>query len=48
MLKDWVLTTSMNQSVDARLPTDERGVYEASLIAKTTGMRAEPCVLTGE
>ncbi|XP_023687337.1 intraflagellar transport protein 172 homolog [Paramormyrops kingsleyae] len=46
-IRDWVLTVSMDQRVDQVLPRDERDVYEASLVAGSTGIRSLPCVITG-
>lgn len=47
-VRDWVLTMSMDQRLEQVLPQDERDTYEASLVAANTGVRALPCVLTGE
>lgn len=47
-IRDWLLTVSMEQRLDPVLPTDERGTYEASLLAANTGIRSLPCVITGE
>ncbi|XP_060165824.1 intraflagellar transport protein 172 homolog isoform X5 [Globicephala melas] len=46
-VRDWVLTISMDQRLEQVLPRDERGVYEASLVAASTGVRALPCLITG-
>ena len=46
-MKEWVLAVSMDQRVEQVLPTDERNVYEASLIAANTGITSLPCVLSG-
>ncbi|XP_026856898.2 intraflagellar transport protein 172 homolog isoform X1 [Electrophorus electricus] len=46
-IRDWVLTVSMDQRVEQVLPMDERGTYEASLVAAKTGIRSLPCVITG-
>ncbi|XP_025050082.1 intraflagellar transport protein 172 homolog [Alligator sinensis] len=46
-VRDWVLTMSMDQRLEQVLPRDERGTYEASLVAASTGVRSLPCVLTG-
>lgn len=46
-VRDWVLTVSMDQRLEQVLPRDERGVYEASLVATSTGVRALPCLITG-
>ncbi|XP_066234732.1 intraflagellar transport protein 172 homolog isoform X2 [Saccopteryx leptura] len=46
-VRDWVLTVSMDQQLDQVLPQDERGAYEASLVAVSTGVRALPCLITG-
>lgn len=37
----------MDQRLEQVLPRDERGVYEASLVAASTGVRALPCLITG-
>lgn len=42
-----MLTVSMDQRLEQVLPRDERGVYEASLVAASTGVRALPCLITG-
>jgi hypothetical protein len=47
-IKEWVLAVSMDQKVEQSLPKDERGTYEASLVATDTGIRSLPCVITGE
>ncbi|EHB14523.1 Intraflagellar transport protein 172-like protein [Heterocephalus glaber] len=46
-IRDWVLTVSMDQRLEQVLPQDERGTYEASLVAVSTGVRALPCLITG-
>uniref|UniRef100_A0A8C2G8A1 Intraflagellar transport protein 172 homolog n=1 Tax=Cyprinus carpio TaxID=7962 RepID=A0A8C2G8A1_CYPCA len=46
-IREWVLTVSMDQRVEQVLPKDERGTYEASLVAASTGIRSLPCVITG-
>ncbi|XP_020839464.1 intraflagellar transport protein 172 homolog isoform X1 [Phascolarctos cinereus] len=46
-VRDWVLTVSMDQRLQQVLPRDERGAYEASLVAASTGVRALPCLITG-
>uniref|UniRef100_A0A673MHL4 Intraflagellar transport protein 172 homolog n=1 Tax=Sinocyclocheilus rhinocerous TaxID=307959 RepID=A0A673MHL4_9TELE len=46
-IREWVLTVSMDQRVEQVLPKDERGTYEASLVAAGTGIRSLPCVITG-
>ncbi|XP_062858050.1 intraflagellar transport protein 172 homolog isoform X2 [Trichomycterus rosablanca] len=46
-IRDWVLTMSMDQRIEPVLPRDERGTYEASLLASNTGIRFLPCVITG-
>lgn len=46
-IREWVLTVSMDQRVEQVLPKDERGTYEASLVAVGTGIRSLPCVITG-
>jgi len=47
-IREWVLTVSMDQRVEQVLPKDERGTYEASLVAAGSGIRSLPCVITGE
>lgn len=47
-MRDWVLTVSMDQRLQQELPRDERGTYEASLVAAGTGVASLPCLLTGE
>ena len=37
----------MDQKVEQALPKDERGTYEASLVAVDTGIRSLPCVISG-
>lgn len=37
----------MDQRLEQVLPQDERGTYEASLVAASTGVRALPCLITG-
>lgn len=44
-IKTWVITMSMNKKVEPSLNTDERGVYEASLVGPEG--RSLPCVVTG-
>ncbi|XP_063612068.1 intraflagellar transport protein 172 homolog [Penaeus indicus] len=44
--KEWVLAVSMDQRVEQILPTDERGVYEASLIGADNS-RFPACVISG-
>uniref|UniRef100_A0A8C9LSK7 Intraflagellar transport protein 172 homolog n=1 Tax=Piliocolobus tephrosceles TaxID=591936 RepID=A0A8C9LSK7_9PRIM len=46
-VRDWVLTVSMDQRLEQVLPRDERGAYEASLVAASTGVQALPCLITG-
>ncbi|XP_077032492.1 intraflagellar transport protein 172 homolog isoform X1 [Agelaius phoeniceus] len=46
-VRDWVLTVSMDQRLQQALPQDERGSYEASLVAAGTGVASLPCLLTG-
>ena len=46
-IKEWVLAVSMDQKVEQALPKDERGTYEASLVAADTGIRSLPCVISG-
>ncbi|KAG1963505.1 intraflagellar transport protein [Pimephales promelas] len=46
-IREWVLTVSMDQRVEQVLPKDERGTYEASLVAAGSGIRSLPCVITG-
>lgn len=47
-IREWVLTVSMDQRVEQVLPKDERGTYEASLVASGTGIRSLACVITGD
>lgn len=47
-MRDWVLTVSMDQRLQQALPQDERGTYEASLVAAGTGVPSLPCLLTGK
>lgn len=44
-VKEWVLAVSMDQKVEQILPVDERGCYEASLIASNSD--SLPCVISG-
>jgi intraflagellar transport protein 172 len=37
----------MDAKVEQVLPKDERGIYEASLIAPDTGIKSLPCVISG-
>ncbi|KAM9496806.1 intraflagellar transport protein 172 homolog [Clarias gariepinus] len=46
-IRDWLLTVSMEQRLEPVLPKDERGTYEASLLAANIGIRSLPCVITG-
>ncbi|KAG8430927.1 hypothetical protein GDO86_019734 [Hymenochirus boettgeri] len=46
-VREWVLAVSMDQRVDQVLPQDERGAYEASLIARNSGIHSLPCLITG-
>ncbi|CAG5120000.1 unnamed protein product, partial [Candidula unifasciata] len=46
-VKEWVLAVSMDRKVKQDLPKDERGTYEASLVAADSGIRSLPCVVTG-
>ncbi|XP_058656852.1 intraflagellar transport protein 172 homolog isoform X2 [Ammospiza caudacuta] len=46
-VRDWVLTVSMDQRLQQALPQDERGTFEASLVAAGTGVASLPCLLTG-
>ncbi|KAM4772549.1 intraflagellar transport protein 172 homolog [Rhinophrynus dorsalis] len=46
-VREWVLAVSMDQRVDQVLPNDERGTYEGSLIAPSSGIRSLPCLITG-
>ncbi|KAM4693761.1 LOW QUALITY PROTEIN: intraflagellar transport protein 172 homolog [Discoglossus pictus] len=46
-VREWVLAVSMDQRVDQVLPQDERGTYEASLVASGSGIRSLPCLITG-
>ncbi|XP_014243162.1 intraflagellar transport protein 172 homolog [Cimex lectularius] len=45
-VKDWVLSVSVDRSVDMALPIDDRGVYPASLTG-LSGAPAQPCLVTG-
>ncbi|GFY01521.1 intraflagellar transport protein 172 homolog [Trichonephila clavipes] len=44
--REWVLSVSMDQTVDQTLPLDERKMFESSLISHD-GRQYEPCVVTG-
>ncbi|KAG8179909.1 hypothetical protein JTE90_006272 [Oedothorax gibbosus] len=44
--REWVLSVSMDQTVDQSLPLDERWVFESSLVSHD-GRRHEPCLVTG-
>ena len=46
-VKEWVLTVSMDQSVEQVLDTDSRGTFVGSLRDASTGEVSRPCVLTG-
>ncbi|XP_058247141.1 intraflagellar transport protein 172 homolog [Hemibagrus wyckioides] len=46
-VSDWLLTVSVEQRLEPVLPRDERGTYEASLLAANTSVRSLPCVITG-
>ncbi|XP_012943117.1 intraflagellar transport protein 172 homolog isoform X1 [Aplysia californica] len=46
-VREWVLAVSMDRQIEQILPKDERGTYEASLLATDTGIRSMPCVVTG-
>jgi len=46
-IKEWVLAVSLDQRVQQQLPTDERGVYEATLSHGNRSDDALPCVVTG-
>ncbi|BFY99323.1 hypothetical protein BsWGS_02362 [Bradybaena similaris] len=46
-VKEWILAVSMDRKVKQDLPKDERGTYEASLVAADSGIRSLPCVITG-
>ncbi|XP_068135903.1 intraflagellar transport protein 172 homolog [Hyperolius riggenbachi] len=46
-VREWVLAISMDQRVDQVLPLDERGTYEASLVAANSGIHSLPCLITG-
>ncbi|XP_072263295.1 intraflagellar transport protein 172 homolog [Pyxicephalus adspersus] len=37
----------MDQRVEQTLPVDERGAYEGSLVAPTSGIHSLPCLITG-
>uniref|UniRef100_A0A146M0F0 Intraflagellar transport protein 172 n=2 Tax=Lygus hesperus TaxID=30085 RepID=A0A146M0F0_LYGHE len=45
-VKEWVLSVSMDRSVDVNLAVDDRGVYPASLTG-LSGPPAAPCLVTG-
>ncbi len=45
-VKEWVLAVSMDNKVVQKLPTDDRGVFEASL-ASPGGAAATPCLVSG-
>ncbi|KAE8605809.1 hypothetical protein XENTR_v10015326 [Xenopus tropicalis] len=47
-VREWVLAVAMDQRVDQVLPQDERGTYEGSLIARSSGIHSLPCLITGE
>ncbi|XP_054716571.1 intraflagellar transport protein 172 homolog [Uloborus diversus] len=44
--KEWVLSVSMDQSVDQVLPLDDRKMFESSLITHD-GRHYQPCIVTG-
>lgn len=44
--REWVLSVSMDQTIDQSLPLDERKMFESSLVSHD-GRRHEPCVITG-
>ncbi|XP_074197923.1 intraflagellar transport protein 172 homolog isoform X2 [Camelus bactrianus] len=46
-VRNWVITVSVDQRLEQVLPQDERGAYEASLVAASTGVQALPCLITG-
>ncbi|KAL5460471.1 hypothetical protein EMCRGX_G033922 [Ephydatia muelleri] len=46
-VKEWVLAVSMDQKVEQSLPTDERGIYVASLTSPHTKVTSPPCMITG-
>lgn len=44
--REWVLSVSMDQTVDQSLPLDERKMFESSLITHD-GRQYPPCIVTG-
>ncbi|XP_015905887.1 intraflagellar transport protein 172 homolog [Parasteatoda tepidariorum] len=44
--REWVLSVSMDQTVDQSLPLDERQMFEASLMSHD-GRQYPPCLVTG-
>uniref|UniRef100_A0A914VZ84 Intraflagellar transport protein 172 n=1 Tax=Plectus sambesii TaxID=2011161 RepID=A0A914VZ84_9BILA len=45
-MKEWVLAVSVDKQIEKRLITDQRGCYEASLVA-LDGSVSQPCIVTG-
>ncbi|XP_071451009.1 intraflagellar transport protein 172 homolog [Hetaerina americana] len=45
-IKDWVLTTSVDQEIEQVLPLDKRGVFEGSLLGPD-GKLCLPCIVSG-
>jgi intraflagellar transport protein 172 len=46
-MKEWVLAISVDKQIEKRLIVDERGCYEASLVAPD-GSVSQPCIVTGK
>lgn len=47
-IREWVLTVSIDQKLEQRLPLDQRGVYVGSLTSHSGGDSSLPeCALTG-
>lgn len=46
-MKEWVLAVSVDKQIEKRLMTDQRGCYEASLVA-LDGSISQPCIVTGK
>ena len=46
-IKEWVLSMSMDQKIEQRLPKDERSVFIASLYDMAKGQMASPCLISG-
>jgi len=47
-VRDWVLAVSVDHKVEQVLPLDERETFQGNLLAHNTGIRALPCVVTGD